>query len=88
MNKTVAGSRDELDWWFSMCDRKATVTNITPDSLIKVMVPVPIVVNQKTWAQGPGMYFENKLSKEILMDGQVSRLLDKTFIWADVNIQL
>jgi hypothetical protein len=23
-----------------------------------------------------------------LMDGQVSRLLDKTFIWADVNIQL
>lgn len=69
MNKVVAGGRDELDRWISMCDSRTTVTNITPDSSIKVMVPIPIAVNQKSWAQGPGTCFETKILKEILVDG-------------------
>lgn len=54
-----------------MCDGRITVTNITPDNLIKFMVFTPILVGQKSWGWGPGICFLNNLSKEILVDGQV-----------------
>lgn len=57
VNKGIEGSRDEQQRWLSMCDGRITVTNITPDNLIKFMVFTQILVGRKSWGWGPGICF-------------------------------
>lgn len=57
VNKGTEGSRDEQERWLSACDGRITVTNITPDNLIKFMVFTPILVGRKSWGWGPGICF-------------------------------
>lgn len=57
MNKGAERDRDEREMWFSMYDSRIILTNITPDNVIKFMVPTPILVNQKSWGWSPGNLF-------------------------------